>query len=151
MKIGIAGYGFVGKAHENALKDYYDIIVSDPDKKEYGDLRHADAIIICVSTPSGSNGNCKMDNVYEVIEKAPDVPILIKSTISIEGWKMLKHVFPYANITYSPEFLRAAHWREDALHTQQHYLGGSGTQLWGRRRGWIRRPARQAGSGQYRD
>ena len=29
MKIGIAGYGFVGKAHENVLKDYHDLIIYD--------------------------------------------------------------------------------------------------------------------------
>ena len=56
MKIGIAGYGFVGQAHQGVLKDYHDIIISDPAKKMYGDLRQADAIIICVSTPQGSHG-----------------------------------------------------------------------------------------------
>ena len=30
MKIGIAGYGYVGLAHEHIPKEYYDIIVSDP-------------------------------------------------------------------------------------------------------------------------
>ena len=94
MKIGIAGYGFVGQAHEGVLKDYHDIIISDPALKHYGDLRQADAIIVCVSTPQGSHGGCHMDNVYEVIEDSPDIPILIKSTISLEGWDMLRHVFP---------------------------------------------------------
>ena len=113
MKIGIAGYGFVGQAHEGVLKDYHDIIISDPAKKMYGDLRQADAIIVCVSTPKGSHGGCHMDNVYEVIEDSPDVPILIKSTISIEGWDMLRHVFPNKPLTFSPEFLRAATALED--------------------------------------
>ena len=54
MKIGIAGYGYVGMAHELILKKYHEVIVSDPAKGYYGDLRHADAIIICVSTP-GTN------------------------------------------------------------------------------------------------
>ena len=130
MKIGIAGYGFVGQAHELILKDYHDIIVSDPDKGHYGDLRHADAIIVCVSTPLGSHGGCHMNNVYEVLEAAPDVPILIKSTISVEGWKMLDHTFPNLNITYSPEFLRAAHWQADAVNTKHFYLGGKGTHFW---------------------
>ena len=43
MKIGIAGYGYVGKAHEHVLKDYYDLIISDPEQGHYGDLKHADA------------------------------------------------------------------------------------------------------------
>lgn len=130
MKIGIAGYGFVGQAHEGVLKDYHDIIISDPAKKMYGDLRHADAIIVCVSTPQGSHGGCHMDNVYEVLEHAPDVPILIKSTISIEGWDMLKHVFPLTSLTFSPEFLRAETALEDFRNNDTILLGGGNTGFW---------------------
>jgi UDPglucose 6-dehydrogenase len=130
MKIGIAGYGFVGQAHEGVLKDYHDIIISDPAKKMYGDLRQADAIIVCVSTPKGSHGGCHMDNVYEVIEDSPDVPILIKSTISIEGWDMLRHVFPNKPLTFSPEFLRAATALEDFRNNDTILLGGGDTNFW---------------------
>jgi UDPglucose 6-dehydrogenase len=130
MKIGIAGYGFVGQAHEGVLKDYHDIIISDPAKKMYGDLRHADAIIVCVSTPQGSHGGCHMDNVYEVLEDSPHVPILIKSTISVEGWDMLKHVFPNKQLTFSPEFLRAASALEDFQKTDTILLGGGNTGFW---------------------
>ena len=52
MKIGIAGYGYVGQAHEIIFNEQHDIIISDPLKGHYGDLNHADAIIVCVSTPS---------------------------------------------------------------------------------------------------
>ena len=68
MKIGIAGYGYVGKAHELMLEPYHDIIISDPAQGHYGDLRHADAIIICVSTPGSSNGHCDVTNVGDVLE-----------------------------------------------------------------------------------
>ena len=130
MKIGIAGYGFVGKAHENVLKDYHDLIIYDPALGHYGDLRHADAIIICVSTPRGSHGGCHMDNVYCIVEDMPSVPILIKSTISIEGWDMLKHVFPHTSITFSPEFLRAATALEDFQNTKTILLGSGNTGFW---------------------
>ena len=130
MKIGIAGYGFVGKAHELVLKDYHDLIIYDPALEHYGDLRHADAIIICVSTPQGSHGGCHMDNVYCIIEDNPNVPILIKSTISVEGWKMLQHVFPHTDIAFSPEFLRAAHWETDAQLQDKIYVGGKNTGFW---------------------
>ena len=130
MKIGIAGYGFVGQAHEGVLKDYHEIIISDPAKKMYGDLKHADAIIVCVSTPQGSHGGCHMDNVYEVLQHAPDVPILIKSTISLEGWSMLKHVFPNKQLTFSPEFLRAASALEDFRNNNTILLGGGDTNYW---------------------
>ena len=130
MKIGIAGYGFVGKAHENVLKDYHDLIIYDPALGHYGDLRHADAIIICVSTPEGSHGGCHMDNVYCIIEDNPNVPILIKSTISVEGWETLIDAFPHTSITFSPEFLRAASALEDFQNTKTILLGGGNTGFW---------------------
>ena len=128
MKIGIAGYGFVGQAQELIFKDYHEILISDPDKGHYADLSHADAIIVCVSTPPRADGSCEMKNVYEVIEAAPDVPILIKSTISVEGWKMLADLG--RNLTFSPEFLRAAHWRTDALENKEYYFGGDSCNFW---------------------
>ena len=130
MKIGIAGYGFVGKAHESVLKDYHDIIICDPALGHYGDLRQADAIIVCVSTPQGSHGGCHMDNVLAVVQDNPNVPILIKSTISVEGWDMLKHVFSHTSLTFSPEFLRAASALEDFQNTKTILLGGGNTGFW---------------------
>lgn len=130
MKIGIAGYGFVGMAHDWILKDYHDIIISDPAKGHYGDLRHADAIIVCVSTPQREDGSCNVNNVYEVIESSPDVPILIKSTLNVEGWKAIVNAFPDRSLTFSPEFLRAAHWEKDIVENKHWYLGGTSTQFW---------------------
>ena len=130
MKIGIAGYGFVGQAHEGVLKDYHDIIISDPALGHYGDLRHADAIIVCVSTPQGSHGGCHMDNVLAVVKDNPNVPILIKSTISIEGWSMLEHIFPHTSLTFSPEFLRAASALDDFKNNNTILLGGGNTSFW---------------------
>jgi UDPglucose 6-dehydrogenase len=71
-----------------------------------------------------------MDNVYEVIEDASNVPILIKSTISIEGWKMLSHAFPDKQMTFSPEFLRAATAIEDFRNNDTILLGGGNTGFW---------------------
>ena len=131
MKIGIAGYGFVGQAHEGVLQEYNEIIISDPAQGHYGDLRHADAIIVCVSTPQGSHGGCHMDNVFSVLKDIrPDQPVLIKSTISVEGWDMLKHMFPALSITFSPEFLRAASALEDFKNNDTILLGGGSTDFW---------------------
>lgn len=131
MKIGIAGYGFVGKAQEHIFKDYYDIIISDPAQGEYGNLAHADAVIICVSTPQKEiSGSCDVTNVCDVIDEAPDVPILIKSTISPEGWRLIKDTCDNKNITFSPEFLRAAHWQEDSKNKRDFYFGGESCNFW---------------------
>jgi len=130
MRIGIAGYGFVGQAHHNALNNYYDILISDPDKGYFEDLRHADAIIVCVSTPPTESGGCDMSNVFEVLDNAPNVPILIKSTISLEGWDMLRDAFPNHDITFSPEFLRAATALEDFANTKEMLMGGDSMSAW---------------------
>jgi UDPglucose 6-dehydrogenase len=130
MRIGIAGYGYVGQAHEAALKDYHEILISDPALGHYANLRHADAIIVCVSTPQHETGACNINNVYEVIEAAPDVPILIKSTISLEGWRELRHLLPDAELTFSPEFLRAESALDDFKNSKQFLMGGDNTGFW---------------------
>jgi len=130
MKLGIAGYGFVGQAHELIFQGYHDIIISDPDKGHYGNLQHANAVIVCVSTPESDWGSCDVTNVIDVIKESPDVPILIKSTISPEGWNLIKDSCKDKDITFSPEFLRAAHWKADAKNKRDFYFGGESCNFW---------------------
>ena len=129
MRILIAGYGMVGKAHHELLKEQHDIEIYDP-ALGYKHLKAPDAIIVCVSTPPRKDGSCEMKNVYEVIETSPDVPILIKSTISVEGWDMLVDAFPNKQLAFSPEFLRAASALEDLQNTKLMLLGGTGCKTW---------------------
>jgi len=129
MKITIAGYGFVGKAHYELLKDKHDITIYDP-QLGYKDLGEPEGIICCVSTPSRSDGSCEMQNVYEVIEASPDVPILIKSTISPEGWQMLTDTFPNRMLNFSPEFLRAVSAVEDLKNADKLLIGGNSVNFW---------------------
>ena len=130
MKILIAGYGFVGRAHHELLKDRHDIVISDPALGYQTDTQGVDAVIVCVATPPNAGGGCKMDNVFEVIDAAPDVPILIKSTISVEGWDMLVDAFPARNMSFSPEFLRAASAVEDLQNMELMLIGGTNTCFW---------------------
>ena len=106
MKIAIAGYGYVGRAYAAILQNYHETQLIDPKhfngKKIGSDV---DAVIICVATPVGLKGACNMIHVKEVIQDCPDVPILIKSTISLEGWEYLQSRFNNKNISFSPEFL----------------------------------------------
>ena len=126
--IVIAGYGYVGKAFHEAFKEIYDCEIVDPaineNKLENFEPTH---VICCVSTPQGEDGSCYMENVYDVVSKTDkNVPILIKSTISIEGWRELKERFPEHSITFSPEFLRAKTAVKDFLDQKQIYLSKEG-------------------------
>jgi len=130
MNILIAGYGFVGQAHQAALKDTFDVTVYDP-AKGHTDFGTPQGIIICVSTPAHQNGSCNFDNIAEVIGLVSDhVPILIKSTVSVEGWRAIQKQYPQHRLAFSPEFLRAASAVEDFLATRHVYMGGDEVGFW---------------------
>lgn len=131
MKIGIAGYGMVGRAHYELLRKKHEVIVNDPALDKFADFSDIECLIVCVATPPRPDGSCEMKNVYEVIETAPDVPILIKSTISVEGWDMLVDAFPNRMLNFSPEFLRAATAVEDLAKMDLMLIGGTSTCFWG--------------------
>lgn len=129
MKITIAGHGFVGKAHYELLKNKHEIQIYDP-RLGYTDFGDPDAVIVCVATPPNAGGGCKMDNVFDVIGMSPDVPVLIKSTISVEGWQMLVDTFPNRMLNFSPEFLREASWLEDITNMNLMLIGGTSNCFW---------------------
>ena len=130
--IVITGYGYVGKAIEAALKPHVDIAIVDPvinDNRVYD--FDAEAVIIAVSTPEAPDGSCNMSNVFDVLEDVPnDVPVLIKSTISIDGWKELTARYPNHKITFSPEFLRANTAIADFQNQHCVFLGGGDYKYW---------------------
>ena len=102
MKISLIGYGFVGKAVHEVLKDHYDVKIIDPQYNENTINDDSDGYIICVPTPTTISGACDMTIVETVVKACPkDKPILIKSTISLEGWR--KDIEPQGKeITFMP-------------------------------------------------
>ena len=128
--ITIAGYGFVGQAHHQALKDKFKVTVYDP-ALGYTDFGTPQGVVVCVSTPPHPNGACNVNNVAEVIGLTPeDVPVLIRSTISIEGWQALRKLYPNHRLAFAPEFLRAASAAEDFYNTRHIHIGGDDVGFW---------------------
>ena len=128
MKITIAGYGFVGKAYKALLQDdYKNIQIVDPKFTSEQIAHDTEAVIICVATPQSEDGTCNMQHVFEVMEDVPlTAPVLIKSTISLEGWRELVTKYPNYAITFSPEYLRAASAVEDLQKTTILHLSSTG-------------------------
>lgn len=128
QKITVAGWGFVGKAVVHSLSKSVNYEIVDPQYREwdYPISKDTDGVIICVSTPPHKNGACNINNVHDVIDSAPNVPILIKSTISLEGLEHLQTAFPDRHISFSPEFLRAETAIED-FQKQKYMILGNDT------------------------
>lgn len=127
MKIIIAGYGFVGKAVANALKDKNSIVIHDPKYTDYKiiDNLDADGIIICVPTPTLPNGVCDAKDIAGILDNVPVyMPVLIKSTVTPSVVQGFKDVYPNHSICYSPEFLRANTADKDFLNQRYVIIGG---------------------------
>jgi len=127
----IAGYGFVGKAYELLFNGFRrEIVVHDPPKGMVADFDNTSAVVVCVPTPELESGACDISAVYDVISQCnKDTPIMIKSTISLQGWKFLKETFPNHRLCFSPEFLRAANYMNDIKNLDSVILSGD-TDYW---------------------
>ena len=70
MKIGIVGYGFVGKALANGIKESVDLSIIDPKlNTSIKDLENInpELIFICVPTPMKNDGTQDISIVESVI------------------------------------------------------------------------------------
>ena len=127
----IAGYGFVGKAYELLFKNHRrEIVIHDPPKGMTADFNNTSAVVICVATPQAEDGTCDMSAVYDVVAQCNSrTPVLIKSTISLQGWQELKERFPNHRLCFSPEFLRAANFMND-IQDMDHVILSGDTDYW---------------------
>ena len=138
----IIGYGVVGQAVELGLnqdEDNYiqildpgkDLILLDDGINDYTDYNYYDGIILCLPTPQGPRGECDdmmvEQYVQEIRKVAPFVPILIKSTVSLELIKLLNDDVA---LTHNPEFLTEADSVEEFQNQKFAIFGGENARYW---------------------
>ena len=129
MKLTLIGYGFVGKAMHHVLHKWHDVKIADPQYNDNKIENDSDGYVICVPTPSSHDGSCDFSIVEDVVRRCPkDKPILVKSTISLEGWRNL-HQYE-KSLNFSPEFLTAANSISDAESKEHMLLGGPNVDFW---------------------
>ena len=144
ISINILGYGYVGSAC-GYLCDKNDVKynVCDLQKKE-GDFNYFNNIpdtisfsesnsdlniyMICVPTPSDSDGNCDTSIVKNVLTQLnkyvlKETFIIIKSTLVPGTCTDLSNSFPNLNIILCPEFLREKSYKDDIYNAQFVLLG----------------------------
>ena len=129
MKISIVGFGFVGKALNNAVKR--DVIVQKIDPKlntSTVDIKDfdPDIIFICVPTPMNEDGSQDISILMEIISdiKSFDISslVVIKSTILPSHIENIEKNIP--DFVYNPEFLREKHADEDFINSKMIIFGG---------------------------
>ena len=129
MKIGIIGYGFVGKALEAGLNDNVKIIKIDPKlNTKVKDLKkfEPDALFICVPTPMGENSSQDISILRKVVNEIKMLNlkalIVIKSTILPNHIKEIENLIP--DFVYNPEFLREKFANKDFIESKLIIFGG---------------------------
>jgi UDPglucose 6-dehydrogenase len=109
-KVGIIGYGYVGKAFHKifAGAKIYNRYSKDLDKEKQ-EINSCDLVILSVPTPTGKDGwSCDYSLVEEYV-KWITVPICIKSTIAIGTTDYLKKKYG-KRICFSPEYVGEGHY-----------------------------------------
>ena len=132
MKIGIIGYGFVGKALAAALSDDVKLLKIDPklntDISDLIDFK-PNVTFICVPTPMNEDFSQDISILQDVIKKLNSLNlkslIVIKSTV-LPNYiiEIEKHI---AEFIYNPEFLREKHANQDFIESKLIVFGENNT------------------------
>lgn len=126
IKIAIIGYGFVGKATHSMMPSSVDLKIYDtkpelsyPPNTQMSDLTDRDLFIVCVPTPSDTDGTAYLEYVKTAvrgIRKISNAPIILRSTVPVGTSDKF-------NISFWPEFLRERHWQQDVYSNKYHIFG----------------------------
>ena len=120
IKIGVIGYGYVGKAFHNFFKSHYEVLIYDPSyimscTKE--EINKCDLGVICVPTPENADGSCNTSIVEETVSWLTTRLILLKSTVEIGTTDRLIKTYN-KEIVFSPEFAgESTYWTPDGFTT----------------------------------
>lgn len=102
MKIGIVGYGHVGKAMHKLFTNavIYDKFLKIGCREK---INECDAVFICVPTPSCQDGSCNTMAVEEVIAWVKAEVIILRSTVPIGFTEKMCEIYK-KDIVFQPEY-----------------------------------------------
>jgi UDPglucose 6-dehydrogenase len=128
MKIGIVGYGYVGKAVA-ASYEPNEVLISDP---AYADIscsllqlrEQCNAIFVCVPTPQSKDGACDTTILESVVDQLTGYTgvVIAKSTASPLVYQQLEESSGL-KLAHVPEFLTQANAIDDYLNPNKIVVG----------------------------
>jgi UDPglucose 6-dehydrogenase len=148
MKIGIVGYGIVGKAVSYGFRlRGNEVYVNDPILRnrgihEKGYLMHECSLVfVCVQTPVKPDGSMDLTALERAVaelnasvsvskgKEISDPVIVIKSTVIPGTTRKLASRFPNLKFAVNPEFLRVKHACRDFLRQERIVIGSSDKEI----------------------
>ena len=124
MKIGIAGFGFVGQAVYGSLRRPSEAVIHDPPKGHHAEdaLRSCHLVFCCLPTPMLSDGSqdWAVYADFRKLMRGYGGLMVVKSTCL---WEQLEPWYAKVRMLINPEFLKANSARED-FHNQRHIIIG---------------------------
>lgn len=125
-KIGIVGFGYVGKAMRHFFEGHYEVCIYDLNPQS-GDtsstfatkeeINRCDLGVVCVPTPALSSGKCDLSAVKQTMEWLDTPLILLKSTVPVGTTDKLRKELG-KKIVFSPEYCgESSYWTPYAFHT----------------------------------
>jgi UDPglucose 6-dehydrogenase len=135
MKIGIIGYGFVGKAVASAYAPS-EVLINDPtlsDSKTLTELKtQCRAIFVCVPTPQYHDGACDTTVLEDVLTQLSGYTgiVISKSTAPPSVYHYFEtKKYSHLKFVHAPEFLTAANAEADYQFPTKIVIGCNGIDL----------------------
>ena len=107
-KVGVVGYGYVGKAVEKFFKNSYEVSIYDP-ALGFSDKEAVNACalaVVCVPTPMSADGSVDLSFIEESLSWLKTPLIVIKSTVPPGTTSRLSEKYPNGSLLcFSPEYI----------------------------------------------
>ncbi len=133
-KIGIIGFGFLGKAFVHGFVLHADIKIYDKYDNTYDSLDDtvnlSDFILIGVPTPMKDNGEQDLSSIYDAVKGVVKVArdrkiIILRSTIVPGTTRRCADKYPDHDFVFCPEFLTERQAKLDFINSARIILGGN--------------------------
>jgi UDPglucose 6-dehydrogenase len=85
VKLGIIGMGHVGEITKEIMSKWHSVVTFDTRDNQpypYDELANCDFVIICVDTPTSSDGSADLGSVHSAFSDLPErIPAIVRSTV----------------------------------------------------------------------
>ncbi len=121
MKIGVVGYGFVGKSTVKALRDKAEIKIHDPKLQYEDDLTDCNIIFICINETDPEMVN--LENLIKILVTLNKKCFFVIRTTVLAGITDYLAEKYNREFVFMPEFLREWNFEYDTDHPDKIVIG----------------------------